>query len=103
MIELPADSDGRLDLGVGFRALAWRGLPPGRVLVEGGGRLAASLVGAGLVDRIEWFRAPILIGNDGIAALGPLGLDQVANGPRYTRISRIDLGDDVLESYVATT
>ena len=101
VIELPADSDGRLDLGVGFRALGERGLT--RVLVEGGGRLAASLVGAGLVDRIEWFRAPILIGNDGIAALGPLGLDQVANGPRDTRISRIDLGDDVLESYVATT
>ena len=101
VIELPADPDGRLDLGVGFRALGERGLT--RVLVEGGGRLAASLVGAGLVDRIEWFRAPILIGNDGIAALGPLGLDQVANGPRYTRISRIDLGDDVLESYVATT
>lgn len=101
VIELPTDAENRLDLGAGFEVLGKRGLT--RILVEGGGRLAASLVGAGLVDRIEWFRAPALVGGDGIAALGPLGLDRVADAPRFSRISRIDLGDDVLESYAANT
>ena len=38
-----------------FARLGERGLT--RVLVEGGGKLAAALLRAGLVDRLYWFRA----------------------------------------------
>src|SRR5262249_42691301 len=31
------------------------------LMIEGGGQLAASFVRAGLVDRIEWFRASIIL------------------------------------------
>jgi diaminohydroxyphosphoribosylaminopyrimidine deaminase/5-amino-6-(5-phosphoribosylamino)uracil reductase len=99
VIGLPADPAGRIDIAAGLKALGERGLT--RVMIEGGGRLAANMLGAGVIDRIEWFRAPTLIGGDGIAALGPLGLERVADAPRYMRVSHTFLGDDVLESYVA--
>ena len=47
--------------------LAERGIT--RVLVEGGGELAAALLRAGLVDRLAWFRAAAIMGGDGRAAI----------------------------------
>lgn len=81
-----------------LRALAERGIT--RLLVEGGGRIAASLLRARLVDRIEWFRAPSAIGGDGIAAAGPLALDSVADAPRFRPAGVRRMGEDLLESYV---
>jgi riboflavin biosynthesis pyrimidine reductase len=69
------------------------------LLIEGGGTLAASFVKAGLVDRIEWFRAPILLGSDGRAALGELHLAQLAAAPRYERVGVKEVGVDLWESY----
>ena len=48
-----------------MNALAEAGLT--RVLVEGGGQVAASLIRADVVDRIAWFHAP---GGDGRRWLG---------------------------------
>ena len=79
-------------------ALAKRGIT--RLLVEGGGQLAASLIGVGLVDRIEWFRAAAVIGGDGVPAVAGLGLERVAEAPRFARVSILALDEDVLESYV---
>jgi len=70
------------------------------LMVEGGGKLAASFVQAGLVDRIEWFRAPILLGGDGLPCLGGLGLETVASAPTYKRVGVREVGVDLLESYV---
>lgn len=97
VIRLPAGSDGQLVPQAMLTALAERGL--NSVLVEGGAVLSASLVGAGAVDRIAWFRAPKLIGGDGTAALAALGLDHLAESPTYLRESVHELGDDVLETY----
>ena len=72
VIEVAAEANGRPALTSALEALAARGLT--RILVEGGGRLAASLLGARLVDRIEWFRAPGAIGADGVPALAALGV-----------------------------
>ena len=44
----------------------------GSLLVEGGGKLGASLLREGLVDRILWTRSTHLIGSDGIPAIGML-------------------------------
>ena len=69
------------------------------MMVEGGGQLAASFVHAGLVDRIEWFRAPMLLGGDGRPCLGALGLETLANAPAFHRIAVRELGPDLWESY----
>jgi diaminohydroxyphosphoribosylaminopyrimidine deaminase / 5-amino-6-(5-phosphoribosylamino)uracil reductase len=70
------------------------------LLLEGGGTLAASFLRAGLVDQIAWFRAPILIGGDGLAAIGGLGLMGLAAATRWRPVSTEPIGDDVLDTYV---
>ena len=70
------------------------------VLIEGGGDLAASFVRGGLVNRIEWFRAPILLGADGRPCLGPLGLETLAAAPQFERTRAEPTGRDLWESYV---
>lgn len=73
-----AAGEGRqVDLRAAFHRLADEGLTT--VLVEGGGRLAAALLRADLVDEVHWILAPKLIGCDGRAGLGPLALSRLAD------------------------
>lgn len=80
-----------------LRALGDAGLTS--VLVEGGAGLAASLLRAGLVDRIAWFHAPALAGEDGLPAIRDLGVARLADWPRFRRRCVIPLGDDVLTMF----
>ena len=70
-----------------------------KIFLEGGGQLAASFIQAGLVDTIEWFRAPILIGGDGLPAIAALGLDEMASAPRWRGTTAQSIDGDVLTSY----
>jgi len=98
ILGVPLDGPGRIDLGAALAALAGRGIT--RVLVEGGSGVTTAFLAAGLVDHLAWFRAPGLIGDDGLAAIGELGVAALANMPRFQRQGIEPLGDDVLESYV---
>lgn len=71
-----------------------------RIFLEGGGKLAASFIQAGLVDTIQWFRAPILIGGDGLPAVAALGLTEMPDAPRWRTAATERIGDDTLETYV---
>ncbi len=97
VIEAPAGADGALDLAAAVRALGGRGLT--RVLVEGGARLAAGLLGRGLVDRLVWFRAPRLMGGDGLPVAAAFGVDDLAGTPTYRRVAVDEAGNDLMESY----
>ena len=97
VVQLPAGADGAIDLKIALEALAESGVT--RVLVEGGAHLAAALLRAGLVDRLIWFRAPRLMGGDGLAAAVAFGVDHLAQTPRFERIEVRPVGDDVMEIY----
>jgi diaminohydroxyphosphoribosylaminopyrimidine deaminase/5-amino-6-(5-phosphoribosylamino)uracil reductase len=69
------------------------------VLVEGGGIVAASFLREGLVDRIEWFRAPMVLGGEGRPAVAALEVARLADAPRFARVALRELGPDLWESY----
>ncbi len=94
----PIMGDGRLDVASVSEIIASEGVT--RLLIEGGATLATSFLERSLVDRIHSFRGPQIIGGDGLAAIGPLGLDQVANGPRFIRQGLQSIDDDCAEFYV---
>lgn len=79
------------------RELDRRGV--GSVLIEGGGQVAASFLRAGLVDRIEWFRAPIVLGGEGRPGVALLAIQALAEAPRFRRLAVEPLGDDLWERY----
>ena len=70
-----------------------------KIFLEGGGKLAASFIRLGLVDTIEWFRAPILIGGDGLAAVAALGLTEMQDAPRWRAVKAQAIAGDVLTTY----
>jgi len=92
-----ADGTGRPDPEAVAAALGAEGLND--VLVEGGGQVAASLMRAGLVDRLYWFRAGLVLGGDARPAVGDLGLDQVADAGGWRLRSRKPYGGDLLETW----
>ena len=97
LVEVETDEDGVLSASAVLQALGRRGLT--RLLVEGGGRLAASLFRADLVDRLVWFHAPGVIGGDGVAAVGGFGLERLADVSRFQRRSAQPAGADLVETY----
>jgi diaminohydroxyphosphoribosylaminopyrimidine deaminase/5-amino-6-(5-phosphoribosylamino)uracil reductase len=96
LIELTTDDDG--GPGAALVALAGRGVT--RVLVEGGARLATSLLRARLVDRVAWFQSPLLLGGDGLAAVGELERETIAGAIRLARVQSQTLAQDTLQSYI---
>jgi diaminohydroxyphosphoribosylaminopyrimidine deaminase / 5-amino-6-(5-phosphoribosylamino)uracil reductase len=87
----------RPDVHATVRALAALGLR--RLFVEGGGQVAASFIRCGLVERLEWFRAPIVLGGEGRPGVGALALTALAEAPRFRRVAVEMLGEDLWESY----
>ncbi|NQW10750.1 MAG: bifunctional diaminohydroxyphosphoribosylaminopyrimidine deaminase/5-amino-6-(5-phosphoribosylamino)uracil reductase RibD [Alphaproteobacteria bacterium] len=90
-----ADEEGRPCVTAALAMLAESGI--GRVLVEGGAAVARSLVAADMVDTVAWFRAPVVLGGDGIPAVGALGLDAVDAAPRFVSVRTESLDGDTLE------
>jgi diaminohydroxyphosphoribosylaminopyrimidine deaminase/5-amino-6-(5-phosphoribosylamino)uracil reductase len=84
---------GEVDLEALLRALLQRDVL--HLLVEGGPRVFAAFVRAGLADELVLHLAPRLVGGDGLSWLGPLGLDRMA-GARRVRVELVrSLGEDL--------
>jgi diaminohydroxyphosphoribosylaminopyrimidine deaminase/5-amino-6-(5-phosphoribosylamino)uracil reductase len=93
-----AAPEGRVDPAAAMAALGAAGLT--RVLCEGGGGLAASLLAAGLVDEVVAFAAGLAIGADGRAAVGPLGLGALKDAPRFVLAGVDRAGGDAVIRWV---
>ncbi|MEO8560344.1 MAG: bifunctional diaminohydroxyphosphoribosylaminopyrimidine deaminase/5-amino-6-(5-phosphoribosylamino)uracil reductase RibD [Rhodospirillales bacterium] len=92
-----ARTNGQLDLRDALRILAGLGIT--RLLVEGGAAIAAAFLRADLVDRIAWYRAPIVIGDDGKSGVAALDLRNLAKGGFFSRTAMQTLGSDVMETF----
>jgi diaminohydroxyphosphoribosylaminopyrimidine deaminase/5-amino-6-(5-phosphoribosylamino)uracil reductase len=87
---------GRIDLAAMLRLLAGRGIT--RVMVEGGPTVAAAFIAAGLVDEVAIFRAPVVIGADGIDALEAISLSALTASPDFASRGIEALDADSLET-----
>lgn len=97
VLTVPALGEDRPDLKTVVEVLGREGLSS--LFVEGGGQVAASFVRCGLVDRLEWFRAPKLIGGEGRPGVGALAVASLAAAPHFRRVEVRELGPNLWERY----
>lgn len=97
VIRVPAAADGRVEILAVARTLGDQGLT--RVLIEGGGQVAAAFLKAGLVDRITHYRAGLVMGADSRSAVAGLGLERLDFAPRFTLVSARPIGVDTVETW----
>jgi len=92
------DGPDAVDLAALAHALASRkDRPVTNLLVEGGARMHAAFLEAGLADRVSIFIAPKILG--GATAPGPVagaGRDRVAEALRAARLTSRQVGEDIL-------
>ncbi len=97
LIEVETGPDRQLRPDAALAALGEAGLT--RVFCEGGGALAASLLGAGLADELAVFSAGLAIGAEGQPMLGAMGLERLAGAPRFELLETRQIGGDVLSRW----
>lgn len=97
---IPCPATGRqVDAAAALRALGDAGLT--RVFCEGGGALAASLLAAGVVDRLIGMTAGMALGAEGMPCIGAMGLDALSQAPRFRLIRQAQVGADVMTEWAA--
>ena len=69
------------------------------LLVEGGARLAASLLGQSMLDRLVIFQAPIVLGADALNPFAYLSTTMAESIGRLRVVERVALGDDMKTTY----
>ena len=97
VIEVDA-AQGGVDIAALFALLGKEGFT--RVLAEGGAEVAASLVSTELLDEVVLFRAPVVVGPDGVRALGGYALSAIERSPRYRQIETAVVGEDQMRRYL---
>ncbi len=104
LITVKQDKEGKADLNDLFAKLGERNITS--VLVEGGNKLAASLLKASLtkeklVDKCIYVIAPTLIGNDGKPAVAELGIDHLKDAIhlKNTTVKLLD-NNVIIEGYL---
>lgn len=92
---------GGLDIVAVFNALGTAGLT--RVLVEGGSRIASSLISNDLADEVYLFRASVVVGPGGVRALDGNALSAIERSPRYRLCEEAQVGEDQMRRYLRST
>jgi len=93
-IEVINQQSSVLDLSGVLQQLGERSIQS--VLVEGGPLLAGLLLEAGLVDKVTFFVAPIIIGSqDAPSAIGGGGVEKISEAPELERVEIKQHGRDV--------
>lgn len=100
LIDVAVGDSGEMDMEAAMNALGDKGIT--RLLVEGGGRIISALLREDLVDRLVWFRAPMMIGGDGIPVAAGFGLDNLDEAPKFVKVSSRTAGEDLAEIYART-
>ncbi len=100
ILQIPADDLGQLDLKFLMKELAE--LEIMSLIIEGGSEINGSAVDAGIVDKICFFYAPLLIGGRGsIGMIGGRGIDFIPDAQRIKEVKIRRFGPDLcVEGYL---
>jgi diaminohydroxyphosphoribosylaminopyrimidine deaminase/5-amino-6-(5-phosphoribosylamino)uracil reductase len=98
VLAVDPDDDGNPDIAKALGLLAAKGIT--RVLIEGGGRIAAAFLAARRIDEIVWFRAPCVVGGDGLPAVAAFGVDRLSEAVSAARRDVGTVGPDIVERYL---
>lgn len=84
--------------GLGIKKILHRLADKGinRLMVESGGKIAASLLKEELVDEICWFQGAKIIGGEGLPAIAALGISQMTDIKKFELLETKKLGEDLL-------
>jgi diaminohydroxyphosphoribosylaminopyrimidine deaminase / 5-amino-6-(5-phosphoribosylamino)uracil reductase len=102
VVEVPGPTRGHdMDLAAGARELRRRGIR--RILMEGGGGLAARLFDANLVHQVMVFLAPKVIGGERARTpVSGLGVDVIKDARQFGEIFHESIADDIIVHGFAT-
>jgi diaminohydroxyphosphoribosylaminopyrimidine deaminase/5-amino-6-(5-phosphoribosylamino)uracil reductase len=93
-VELIRETSGGRDLNAVLHELGRRLIQS--VLIEGGSNVAGKFIDAGLVDKVSFFIAPLIIGgNDSKAAIGGSGVERINEAINLQDVEIIQHGRDV--------
>jgi diaminohydroxyphosphoribosylaminopyrimidine deaminase/5-amino-6-(5-phosphoribosylamino)uracil reductase len=93
-----AEKNGQVDLREALKTLASNGI--NSVLIEGGQSVTTNLLKENLADELIWIRSKMIIGNDGIAAIGALDISGLAQAFNNLEISEVrEFEGDVIEIF----
>jgi diaminohydroxyphosphoribosylaminopyrimidine deaminase/5-amino-6-(5-phosphoribosylamino)uracil reductase len=97
VVRFPAGADGRVALAPLLDELGKRGIIS--LLVEGGGEVHSSFLAEGLVDKVQAYVAPELIGGkEAPGAVGGKGAEHLVDAFHLRDLDMARLGDDILIS-----
>jgi len=68
------------------------------VMIEGGATTVGKALAQGIVDKVQFFYAPIIVGADGKSMVAPLGIRRVSSALRMKRPDIKRIGQDFLFS-----
>ena len=93
---IPEDEDGRVDLKILLDRLSGN-LGMITVLVESGPKLLGTFFDSGLVDKVEVFIAPKIIGGENaFSAVAGKGIEYLSDVMKLENIQVVTIGEDVL-------
>ena len=95
--EMGVDLVPAASLGEALRALRARGVHS--ILIEGGARLAGSLLFEQLVDRLMVFTAPVILGSGALNAFLLAPAQRAEQATRMRVVERTPFGDDLMTIY----
>jgi diaminohydroxyphosphoribosylaminopyrimidine deaminase/5-amino-6-(5-phosphoribosylamino)uracil reductase len=94
-LRLPSEADGRVALAPLLEELGRRGILS--VLIEGGAEVHGSFFAQGLVDKVQAYVAPAIIGGrDAPSPVAGEGVERLSDALRLREVTTTRFGDDVL-------
>ena len=100
VFDINPDENSYPDLKVLVGVLADKGIT--RLLIEGGGVIAAAFLKLGLIDEVFWYRSAKIIGDEGLPAIADMGIDRLQDAICMKTLYVERVGDDFVEQYSLT-